>query len=275
MGAAARPDVVRAADEAARFRHDENVLGAAPAPRDIRLPDELRGPVVFSADDGRRVPAAAPALRRALWAGLRRAGLLPAAHTLLARAAADVALRLAGGGRRLEARNAHQAPVAVVLAGAHRAGAGGAEAARVLAAHGVRAHVLLAPGAAAAPALRPELAALALAGVAVHEAADALPPPDVVLLALHDPLEAPSVPPAEALAWARRARAAVVAVEPPAEGWAGVCARASLLAGLPAALAPALGRVYLANVAPPAALFRELGVSYCPPFGACSVLALD
>lgn len=275
MGAAARPDVVRAADEAARFRHDENVLGAAPAPRDIRLPDELRGPVVFSADDGRRVPAAAPALRRALWAGLRRAGLLPAAHTLLARAAADVALRLAGGGRRLEARNAHQAPVAVVLAGAHRAGAGGAEAARVLAAHGVRAHVLLAPGAAAAPALRAELAALALAGVPVHEAAAALPPPDVVLLALHDPLERSSPAPAEALAWARRARAALVAVEPPAEGWAGVCARASLLAGLPAALAPALGRVYLANVAPPAALFRELGVSYCPPFGACSVLALD
>ncbi|CAH2089063.1 unnamed protein product [Euphydryas editha] len=279
MRAAARPDVVRAADEAARLRHDENVLGAAPAPPAIRLPDELSGPVVYSADDGRRVPSAAPRLRRELWAGLRRAGLLAAAHSLLARAAADVALRLAGGDRRLEARNAHQAPVAVVLAGAHRAGAGGAEAARVLAAHGVRAHVLLAagaPAAAACPELRRELGALALSDVPVHAAAGALPAPDVVLLALYDPLEDDAQEAhAAALAWVRGARASVLAVEPPAAGWEGVCARAALLAGLPAALPPALGRVYLANVAPPAALFRELGVSYRPPFGACSVLALD
>ncbi|XP_050352894.1 enhancer of mRNA-decapping protein 3 isoform X1 [Nymphalis io] len=278
MRSAARPDVVRAADDAARFRHDENVLGAAPALPAIRLPDELRGPVVYSADDGRRVPSAAPRLRRDFWDAMRRCGLLGAAHSLLARAAADVALRLAGGGRRLEARNAHQAPVAVVLAGAHRAGACGLEAARVLAAHGVRAHVLLASGPAAqdCPELRRELGALALGGVPAHASAAALPAPDVVLLALYDPLlDDAQERHAAALDWVRGARAAVVALEPPAAGWDGVCARASLLAGLPAALPPALGRVYLANVAPPAGLFRELRVAYRPPFGAASVLALD
>ncbi|XP_046970336.1 enhancer of mRNA-decapping protein 3 [Vanessa cardui] len=279
MRSAARPDVVRAADEAARFRHDENVLGAAPALPAIRLPDELRGPVVYSADDGRRVPSAAPRLRRDFWDAMRRCGLLDGALTLLARAAADVALRLAGGGRRLEARNAHQAPVAVVLAGAHRLGAAGLEAARVLAAHGVRAHVLLAGGAGGAgecAALRRERGALALCGVAAHASAAALPAPDVVLLALYDPLlDDAQERHAAALAWVRGARAAVVAVEPPGAGWDGVCARASLLAGLPAALPPALGRVYLANVAPPASLFRELRVAYRPPFGAASVLALD
>ncbi|CAH0724105.1 unnamed protein product, partial [Brenthis ino] len=278
MRAAARPDVVRAADDAARFRHDENVLGAAPALPAIRLPPELAGPVVYSADDGRRVPSAGPRLRRAFWLGLRRLRLLGAARTLLARAAADVALRLSGGVRRLEARNAHQAPVAVVLAGAHGAGACGVAAARVLAAHGVRAHVLLAgaAGGEQCEELRREVEAYELDGVAVAREPAALPAPDVVVLALYDPLlDDAQERYGAALAWAARARAAALALEPPGAGWEGLGARAALLAGLPAALPAALGRLYLANVAPPAALFRDLRVTYRSPFGASSVLALN
>ncbi|XP_039759311.1 enhancer of mRNA-decapping protein 3 [Pararge aegeria] len=268
----ARPDLLPPS-----FRHDENVLGAAPPPARIALPAALRGPVEYAADDGRAVPAAAPRLRRALWAGLRARGLLEQARTLLARAAADVALRLAGGGRRLEPRNAHQAPVAVVLAAAHGAGACGVRAARLLAAHGVRAHVLLSAGAAGAGAeVRAELRQLAAAGGVLAAGAGALPAPDVVLLALHDPeLGDAQAAHGAALRWAAGARAAVLALEPPPQGWPGVAARASLQAGLPGALPAALGRVLLANVAPPAALFRELGVSYQPPFGASSVLALN
>ncbi|XP_052743593.1 enhancer of mRNA-decapping protein 3 [Bicyclus anynana] len=270
-GAPARPDVVPPS-----FRHDENVLGAAPPPQRIRVPDALRGPTVYTADDGRAVPSAAPRLRRAFWQGMRARGLLDCALTLLARAAADVALRLAGGGRRLEPRNAHQAPVAVVLAAAHRAGACGVTAARLLASHGVRAHVLVSGARAACAELREELRALRAAGGATAARADELPAPDVVLLALHDPLlddeqEAHDA----ALRWAAAARAAVLALEPPSEGWAGISVRASLQGGLPGALSPALGRVLLANVAPPADLFQDLDVHYRPPFGASSVLALN
>ncbi|XP_045777117.1 enhancer of mRNA-decapping protein 3 [Maniola jurtina] len=270
--ALARPDVVPPS-----FRHDENVLGAAPPPQHIRLPDELRGPLVYAADDGRAVPSAAPRLRRAFWLGMRRRALLDAALTLLARAAADVALRLAGGGRRLEPRNAHQAPVAVVLAAHHRLGACGVETARLLAAHGVRAHVLLC-GASAQPCaeLRHEVQSLQYAGGAVSARLSELPAPDVVVLALHDPLlDDAQEPHAAALRWAGSARAAVLALEPPASGWEGVSCRAALQGGLPGALPAALGRVLLANVAPPAQLFRDLDVLYRPPFGASSVLALN
>ncbi|XP_041984498.1 enhancer of mRNA-decapping protein 3 [Aricia agestis] len=273
-----RPDVVRAADDAARYRHDENVLGAAPAPAAIALRDELRVGS-YSTDDGATVPAAADRLRRDLWRALHHHRLADSALLLLARAAADLALRLAGGGRRLEPRNAHQTPVAVAAVGAHSLGACGVAAARLLASHGVHAHVLLAGGPAGGAgnaALRRELAAFALAGGVVHACAERLPVPDVVVLALHEPAGGAEDGGAErgaALGWARGARGAVLALEPPAGGW-GVELRASLVAGLPPAPA-GLGRVFLANVAPPPALLRELGVEYRSPFGATSVLPLN
>lgn len=77
-----------------------------------------------------------------------------------------------------------------------------------------------------------------------------------------------------ALQWASSARAAIVCVEPPAAGWAGVAARAAVLGALPAALPAALGVLYLANVCVPAQVFADLRVSYRPPFGASAVLPL-
>ncbi|KAH9641854.1 hypothetical protein HF086_014664 [Spodoptera exigua] len=273
-----KPDVVRQADDVGKFRHDENVLGGAPpAPRcALRLPDALRGPADYVTDSGLLLPAAAPRLRARLWAGLARAGLRPAAAALLARAAADVALRLAGGGRRLDPRNAHQAPTVVALAGPHAAGAVALQAARLLAAHGARAAALLAaPAPQPEPALARELAALAPAGVALAREAADLPSPDVVLLALYEPqLDEAQEQYAAALGWAARARGALVALEPPCAGWEGLATRAAVLGGLPAALAPSLGAQYLANVCVPAALFEELQVEYRPPFGASAVLAL-
>ncbi|KAM3959465.1 LOW QUALITY PROTEIN: enhancer of mRNA-decapping protein 3 [Aphomia sociella] len=283
-----KPDLVRQADEAGKFRHDENVLGdagdagAGAARRAIRVPDALRGELDYVTDDGVLVPAVLPALRRQLWDAAWRLGAGDGALTLLARAAADVALRLVGGGRRLDPRNAHQTPTVVALLGAHSAGAAGAAAARLLAAHGARAAAwLAAPPAAphaaphAAP-LRRELAAAALAGVEVAPALERLPSADLVLLALHDMRREGEAGDAHAAAALRcaGARAALVALEPPPAGWEGVSCRAAVLALLPAALSPSLGRVYLANVAPPLSLFSELRIAYRPPFGAASVLAL-
>lgn len=189
-----KPDLVRQADDAGKFRHDENVLGGgggsgAGARRAIRVPDELRGALDYVTDEAVCVPSVAPALRRQLWQALQRAGLLGGAQALLARGAADVALRLVGGGRRLEARNAHQAPRVAVLAAAHAAGAAGLAAARLLAAHGVRVACYLAPGAAPQPCgpLQQELAALALSGAELVPRLERLPRVDLVLLALYDP----------------------------------------------------------------------------------------
>ncbi|XP_047030797.1 enhancer of mRNA-decapping protein 3 [Helicoverpa zea] len=269
-----KPDVVRQADHLGKFRHDENVLGPAPAPRRaIRLPEPA--PALLVTDEGLGVPAAPARLRAALWRALARRGLRDQADTLLARAAADVALRLAGGGRRLDPRNAHQAPTVVALAGPHAAGAAGLAAARLLASHGARAAALLAaPAPPDCAALRRELAALAPSGVALAAEPGALPGADVVLLALSDPAQEPAGELGAALEWAARARGAVLALEPPSAGWAGVSCRAAVLGGLPAALAPELGLQYLADVCVPQAVFAELGIQYRPPFGASPVLAL-
>ncbi|XP_052755727.1 enhancer of mRNA-decapping protein 3 [Galleria mellonella] len=282
-----RPDLVRQADELGKFRHDENVLGgpARAARHAVRVPDALRGELDYVTDDGLLVPSVVPHLRYRLWDELWRHEMGESALVLLARAAADVALRLVGGGRRLEPRNAHQAPRVVALLGGHAAGAAGALAARLLAAHGARAACHVAGAAPRAAALRRELAAAALAGVELAPSLDALPSADVLLLALHDVrrADAAAAPAAAAAAaerhdaalrWARAARAAVVALEPPAAGWPGVSCRAAVLALLPAALPAALGRVYLANVAPPLVLFDDLHITYRPPFGAAAVLAL-
>ncbi|XP_072943028.1 enhancer of mRNA-decapping protein 3 [Epargyreus clarus] len=283
MRAAARPDVVRAADDAARsFRHDEHVLPPH-EPDGIAVPAELCAGAALRTDDGRRVPPVTEHARRLLWDAIVRSGpaVCGAAYVLLARAAADVALRLVGGGRRLEARNAHQAPAAVALAAPHRTGAAALAAARILASHAATATVLLVGDeseVAACEPLQQELAALALGGARVTRDVAALPAaPDLVLLALHDP-RLPPAPPgaaeAAALRWAGGVRGAVLALEPRAAAAPGVWCRAAVCGALPAAPAPALGQLFLADVAPPPALFRALGIRYRPPFGASSVVAL-
>lgn len=78
----------------------------------------------------------------------------------------------------------------------------------------------------------------------------------------------------EALAWARGARGAALALEPPAAGWAGLSARAAVQGVVPGALPPALGRLHLADVAPPPALFRDLAIQYRTPFAAGALLPL-
>ncbi|KAL0870214.1 hypothetical protein ABMA27_006355 [Loxostege sticticalis] len=272
-----KPDLVRQADEAGKLRHDENVLGgggAACARRGIRVPDELRGPLDYVTDDAVVVPAVTPALRRQLWEGLERMGLAECGRTLLARGAADVCLRLVGGGRRLDPRNAHQTPCVVLLCGADRISCAAARCLRLLASHGARVALHQADEV-PCQEMALELAALGLSGVRAS-ALERLPRPDLVLLALRDAHAPAHAHHAPALAWARAARAATVAIEPPECGWEawGVRCRASVLALLPGALEGALGRVYLCDVAPPARLFRERGLAYRPPFGAAPVLAL-
>ncbi|KAJ2948723.1 hypothetical protein O0L34_g7981 [Tuta absoluta] len=278
---------------ATTFRHDENVLGgsvtaSAATRRAIRVPDALRGLLDYVTDEGVCVPSVLTAARRRLWEALARAGLAGGARVLLARAAADVCVRLVGGGRRLEPRNAHQAPTVAVLCGAHKTGAAALTAARLLSSHNCNVVCYTHPTAEAGGVesggeeLQRELSALVLSNIPVVASLDRLPASvDLVLVAIHD-LQDHSPPDhySPCVQWARSARAAAVALEPPEQGWecadggGALLCRASVCALLPGALPPALGRVYLADVAPPNTIFQELRVHYKPPFGAACLLAL-
>lgn len=269
-----KPDLVRQADDAGKYKHDENVLGTAPVARHaMRVPDNLRGPIDYVTDEGVIVPSVVPRVRRQLWEGMVSYGLAECAYTLLARCAADVALRLVGGGRRLEPRNAHQPPCVLAVPGPHRAGAAALRAARLLAAHGARPAYVL--PAAAAPALQPDVDALALCGVAPADALDAAPSPDLVLLALYDPLlDDPQDKYESVLQWVGNCRAPIISIEPPARGWRNVSGRAAVLSLAPPAVSPSLGRLYLAHVGAPTKVYTDLRLAYRPPFGASTSLAL-
>ncbi|KPJ07505.1 Enhancer of mRNA-decapping protein 3 [Papilio machaon] len=132
-------------DDAESAMHDDFDFEGNLALFDKQVPEELRA-CEYRTETGAAVPGVSDEVRRRLWAGLRgwAGGAGEAAGVLLARAAADVALQLVGGGRRLDWRNAHQAPVCVAVAGPHRTGAAAVLAARLLASHGARAYVLLA-----------------------------------------------------------------------------------------------------------------------------------
>ncbi|KAI5640187.1 scd6-like sm domain-containing protein [Phthorimaea operculella] len=172
-----KPDLVRQADDAGKFRHDEN--------REYTSS--------YVTDEGVCVPSVLTAARRRLWEGLARAGLAEGARVLLARAAADVCVRLVGGGRRLEARNAHQAPTVAVLCGAHRTGACALTAARLLRSHNCNVVCYTHPtastasGAGGGEELQRELSALSLSGIPVVDRLDRLPTSvDLLLIALYD-----------------------------------------------------------------------------------------
>ncbi|XP_061720867.1 enhancer of mRNA-decapping protein 3 [Cydia pomonella] len=282
-----RPDVVRVAaarDEMAaggKLRHDQNVLRtSAPDTVPVTVPPALRGARDYVTDSGTRLPSVSAALRGRLWAGLRRTDdeTQHTARALFARATADVALKLVGGTRRLDPRNAHQRPCAGVVAGGGPAGAAAVCAARLLRAHGVDTYVV--PLDDTCPLVTSALSAYRLSGGGVLAPAAARPAGDLLLLALHDPETAaqhPSTP--QVLEWACASRGALVLLEPGgaergAWGAALLAARAALVALLPPALSAAAPRLLLANVAPPAQLFGAVGVAYRSPFGAASVLAL-
>ncbi|XP_048483643.1 enhancer of mRNA-decapping protein 3 isoform X1 [Plutella xylostella] len=274
-----KPDLVRQTEGGGKYRHDENILGGGAAAGDI-----CAGPAAaargYVTDLGRLVPALRAGPRAALWRSLPAPARAPA-RVLLARAAADVALRLVGGGRRLDARNTHQVPTVVALVGDHYIGACGVTTARILASHGVDTCVWVCGGGnAGGGGLGEELQLyLAAGGRALRGAGGARPPAaDLLLLALHDVYEQTDDEHPDivcALEWAAGGRAGAVCVEPPALGYrAGLAARASVAALLPPALPAELGRLYLADVAPPPSIFSDMGISYRPPFGAASALPL-
>ncbi|XP_047996968.1 enhancer of mRNA-decapping protein 3 isoform X2 [Leguminivora glycinivorella] len=287
--AAAREELAAAAGAGAgegggKLRHDQNVLrGAPPDTAPVAVPPALRGVRDYVTDSGTRLPSVCAALRARLWAALRRTDdeTQHAARALYARAAADVALKLVGGTRRLDPRNAHQRPCAGVAAGSGPAAAAAVAAARVLRAHGVDTYVV--PLDDTCPLVTSALTAYRLSGGRVLAATEPRPAADLLLLALHDPetsTQHPSTP--LVLAWACSSRGALVVVEPgggeseESGQWEGVlvAARAALAALLPPALPAPAPRLLLANVAPPAQLFAAAGVAYRSPFGAASVLPL-
>ncbi|XP_032831882.1 enhancer of mRNA-decapping protein 3 [Petromyzon marinus] len=296
-GAAARTRGTPPADTQ-KYRHDENVLAAAPS-EFHRIDVPQPGPKLYCTDTGMVVPSVSPALHRQLLGAAERAGLTAERRRdVLGVCATQMALSLLGGSNRMDPKNSHQRPTVVVLCGPHRRGAQGACVARHLANRDV--HVIALVPRAPPGGLAEEVRLLERTTTArcVGSVAE-LPGTAVDLVVeclLGDPDESPGTgggvgaagplghlkPPREAAAWAAANLAPLLAVDPPPPaqnapskaGGVAFAAKWSLVLGLPSSLGEGAGRVYLCDVGIPVRVFEEVGIAYHSPFGCKFVIPL-
>lgn len=190
---------------------------------------------------------------------------------LLGRAGAEIILQLLGGGHRLNPNNAHQWPTVVALCGPHRSGAAGVNCARQLSSHGVKTVVYVENS--EDVFLLQELSLYRLSGNRVETNYKKLPAvADLILVALGEEGSPRTVTPVAT--WANNNRAPVLAIEPPSAGTPGIMTKFSLLGGLPLSHSADNGRLYLCNLALPAKVFSDVGITYRSPFGPKFVIPL-
>lgn len=167
--------------------------------------------------------------------------------------------------------NAHQWPTVVALCGPHRSGAAGVNCARQLSSHGVKTVVYVENS--EDVFLLQELSLYRLSGNRVETRYKNLPAlADLILLALAEEGSPRTVTPVAV--WANTNRAPVLAIEPPSSGTPGILTKFSLLGGLPLSHSAENGRLYLCNLALPAKVFSDVGITYRSPFGPKFVIPL-
>lgn len=271
-----KPDLVRQTVSSAKkkYRHDENVLSSEPTQyRQIELepsiiPGSSQQPTAeYLTDEGLVIPSIPRSTRNLVQQLAENHGLgADRQNDLLARGAAEIALQLLGGSRRLTPNNQHQWPKIVVVCDEPynaRISEIGIATGRMLACHGLKV-VVYVSCASKSTRTSHELELYAATGNLFTFNVNALPSSDLVIAAikarrLADPLRK----------WILENRAPVLAIDPPAGGLESVPAKCSLLPVLPLNdLGPeaATGRLYLANLGIPDKFFTDSGIKYKSPF---------
>ncbi|KAK7081604.1 enhancer of mRNA decapping [Halocaridina rubra] len=289
-----KPDVVRQADRFSekKYRCDENVLPAkSPPKRQIIVPTEDAGEVIYANDSGLLVPSVNKELRAALLSTANQHGLTNSRQLeIIGRSATEVILTLSGGSHRLEPGNSHQPPVVVILCGVHMQGAAGVNAARQLESHGVQT-IVVTPHLPTSPPppllLTHELQLYNLTnGRTTTDPRGITTTFDLIVDARLDHngrvgegnigqswLNSTST-------WASNFRAPILALDPPSDLAAipssqpPLPARILLCPALPLAYSPGRGRVYLLNLPIPQQTYSAVGIKYVSPFGAKLVIPL-
>lgn len=271
-----KPDLVRQTVSSAKkkYRHDENVLSSEPTQyRQIELepsiiPGSTQQPTAeYLTDEDLVIPSIPRSTRNLVQQLAENHGLgADRQNDLLARGAAEIALQLLGGSRRLTPNNQHQWPKIVVVCDEPynaRISEIGIATGRMLACHGLKV-VVYVSCASKSTRTSHELELYAATGNLFTFNVNALPSSDLVIAAikarrLADPLRK----------WILENRAPVLAIDPPAGGLESVPAKCSLLPVLPLNdLGPeaATGRLYLANLGIPDKFFTDSGIKYKSPF---------
>ena len=274
-----------------KYRNDQNVLATIPAQyRQIALDKGVaasnRGE--YSTDNGLVVPGIALGLRDRLMAAAEARGISrDRLVETMARCVSDMTIQMLGGSRRLNPDNSHQVPRVVALCGPGKAGAYGLAALRHLVSQGVNTCAYVPPFPMYPPHIDSELNLYKLCVkkrdiVLVNDASDLPSAADVVLLALddHEMLEQERSQRwhRAAIHWAKKHASMVIALDPltPEKAKAELNIKASVLPGLPLWYPDeSMGKLYMANLALPAKVFKDVGITYSSPFGAKTCITLN
>jgi len=276
-----------------KYRNDQNVLSAGPTKYRLISTEEgemkyTKGPIgEYITDSGLIVPAISYELRERFMAAAEAKGITrDRLIELMARTGTELAIQLLGGSRRLNPSNSHQVPQCVVLCGPGRTGEYGMTMARHLSTQGIKVVTFLPHLDLYQRQMANELALFKLccksSNAKLIQEVKELPQStvDLVVMALddHELWEQEKTQPWHrgAARWCRDLRSPVLGIDPLAASNTSVTCRASVVPGLPLWYeGPDVGKIHMVNLAIPNKVYKDVGISFQPPFGAKSFVTLE
>lgn len=272
-----------------KYRNDQNVIAAQPTQYHlISLEEAPMGE--YKTDTGLVVPAISAKLRDRFMAAAEAKGISRERLVeLVARAGFEIASILLGGSRRLNPQNRHQAPFCMVFCGPGKTGEYGLAISRHLASQGVKTSAFF-------PKLELyqhnlanefELYKLCCKGgsnlAKLVQDVKLLPSctVDLIIMALddHDLWQQERSQPWHrgVVSWCKEQRCPILGIDPLASPISQpITFKASLIPGLPLWHDGShTGKIHMVNLAVPAKVYKDVGITYQSPFGAKSFITLD
>ncbi|XP_065360954.1 enhancer of mRNA-decapping protein 3 [Calliphora vicina] len=268
LEAGKKPDVVQhavSAQQQKKYRHDENVIVSEPA--EMRQIESLfEGSDDFVTDEGLIIPTVPSFVRSKIETCAQKCGLsLQRQLDMLARGASDLAILLLGGARRLTPNNRHQWPTIAIIcekSDQFRSSNVGASTGRQLASHGLKVLLYLEEDS-NIEQKSIEISLFKATGNTVVYSANALPTPDLVIIATNT-----SNLSIDVKKWLSENRASILAIDPPPSGIPDVSIKYAILPILPLnGISNNCGKLYLCNLGIPDKYYRDAGIKYKSPFG--------
>lgn len=270
-----KPDLVRQLHNKPeeKYRHDENVLdGLLIQFRNVQL--EFKPKQEYTTDEpGIIIPSIPQSLRNRIQnLACDHGHTMERQNDFLARGAAELALNLLGGSRRLSPKNLHQWPRITVICDEPynlRQSEIGLSTARQLASHGLKVMVYVKTSSHSDKSSK-ELELFTATGNDFTGNVKDLFASDLVIMSVTNMNQNSQI-----IRYINENRAPVMAIDPPATGISEISVRNAVLPILPLDdIHNTCGKVHLVNICISEKFFKDAGIKYSPIFGSKFIIPL-